>query len=124
MQISAEKFFGIAIACLILCLSACGESEPINAEKSLACGTDGTLVAEIYGGIRASLDWDAGMLECEGMPRPKGEGARLRFAGPADSADEKLKLVFILGLPDLIEGETASELPLQWRSGRKFGVPL
>ena len=115
------------MACLVLCLSACGEPEPITAEKSLACRTDGTLVAEIYGGIRASLDWDAGMLECEGMPRPKGEGARVRFAGPADSADGKLKLVFILGLPDLVEGETASELPtnvtlMAEGTGRIFGT--
>lgn len=77
---------------------------------SATCGADGHLVGEIYGGVRASIDWSGGTLECEGMPRPDGNGARLRFAGPAATAGENLRLAFILGLPDLVEGKTAREL--------------
>ena len=127
MQLSSEKCAGIALACLVLCVSACSEPEPGATTETLACGADGALVAEIYAGVRASIDWDAGMLECEGMPRPNGEGARLRFAGPAAATDGKLKLAFILGLPDLVEGETASELPtnvtlMEEGTGRFFGT--
>lgn len=112
------------MACLVLCVSACGDPEPIAAEQTPACGADGRLVAEIYGGVRASIDWDASMLECEGMPRPNGEGARLRFAGPADDGR---RLAFILGLPGLVEGETAGELPtnvtlMEEGTGRFFGT--
>jgi hypothetical protein len=127
LQLYSEKFAGISLGCLALCVSACSEPEPGATVETLACGADGALTAEIYGGVRASLDWDAGMLECEGMPRPDGDGARLRFAGPADPEDEKLRLVFILGLSDLVEGETASELPtnvtlMEEGTGRIFGT--
>jgi len=115
------------MVCLILCVSGCGEPEPIAAEQPLACGTDGALVAEIYGGVRASIDWDAGELECQGMPRPNGEGARLRFAGPVGTADGERRLAFILGLPDLHRGETGKELPtnvtlMEEGAGRFFGT--
>ncbi len=118
---------GTALACLALCVSACGDPEPVAAEQALACGTDGVLVAEIYGGVRVSIDWDAGVLECQGMPRPNGEGARLRFAGPVDTADGERRLAFILGLPDLHPGETGKELPtnvtlMEEGTGRFFGT--
>ena len=127
MQLYSEKFAGISLGCLILGVSACSKSEPGATLGTRACGADGALVAEIYGGVRASLDWDAGMLECEGMPRPNGEGARLRFAGPAGATDGEQKLAFILGLPDLVEGETANELPtnvtlMEEGTGRFFGT--
>ena len=42
------------------------------------------------------------------MPRPNGEGARLRFSGPAaDTA----QLTFIFGIPGLEAGMAGHELP-------------
>ena len=84
------------MACLALCVSACGDPEPIAAEQALACGTD-------------------------------GERARLRFAGPAGTADEERRLAFILGLPDLHRGETGKESPtnvtlMEEGTGRFFGT--
>jgi hypothetical protein len=111
LQIPAEKSSGIAIAWLVLCVSGCGDPEPVAAEPTTTCGTGDALVTEIYGGVRASIEWDAGVLECHGMPRPSGQGARLHLAGPATTADGKRRLAFILGLPDLRRGETAKELP-------------
>lgn len=124
MQLSAVKFAGTGLACLVLCMSACGDPHPLVAASPPACGNDGALAAEIYGGIRASIDWTTGTLACEGMPRPNGEGARLRFAG---SAGGEQQLAFILGLPDLIQGETAKEIPtnvtlMEEGTGRFFGT--
>ena len=124
MQLTAVKFAGTGLACLALCVSACSDPQPIAAVNSSTCGNDGALVAEIYGGIRASIDWDATTLACEGMPRPNGKGARLRFAG---AADRDRQIAFILGLPDLIEGETAKEIPtnvtlLEEGTGHFFGT--
>lgn len=115
------------MACLVLCVSGCGDTAPVALQAVPACGSDGALVTEIYGGVRASIDWNAGTLECEGMPRPNGEGARLRFAGPLAAADGQRQLAFILGLPDLVEGETAVELPtnvtlMEEGTGRFFGT--
>lgn len=93
-------------------LCACGREPTASALETPAqpgCGPDGSLVAELYGGLRASLAWDAGELECEGMPRPDGKGARLRFSGPA--GEDAARLALILGLPDLERGRTGSELP-------------
>lgn len=108
-------------------MSGCGDRTPAAGVGAPTCVTDGALVAEIYGGVRASIDWDGGTLECEGMVRPNGEGARLRFAGPATTADGDLKLAFILGLPDLRPGEIARELPtnvtlMEEGGGRFFGT--
>lgn len=97
-----------------LLATACGDepaARPHEMPEKTSCVPDGSLQAEIYGGLRASLSWDAAVLECEGMPRPDGEGARLRFAGPADAEDGPRRLAVILGLPDLERGRTGSELP-------------
>ena len=45
------------------------------------------------------------------MPRPNGEGARLRFAGEIGASPEQRQLAFIFGLPGLVEGQSARELP-------------
>jgi hypothetical protein len=106
-----EKSGCILLACVASSLIACGGPVPVAAEAPPSCGTDGALVGEIYGGVRASIEWYAAGLECEGMPRPGDRGARLRFAGEAGSAPDRQRLALILGLPDLVQGETASELP-------------
>lgn len=96
---------------LAVSLSACGEEPTAAASEApppSGCVTGGSLVAELYGGLRASLAWDAAVLECEGMPRPDGKGARLRFAGPGD---DDARLALILGLPELKRGQAARELP-------------
>lgn len=127
MQFFTRKCARVAAAGLVLCLFGCGEPVSVAVVEAPACGHDGALVAEIYGGVRASIDWDGGILECEGMPRPNGEGARLRFAGPAATKDGDLRLAFILGLPNLVEGETGKELPtnvtlMEEGGGRFFGT--
>jgi len=76
-----------------------------------ACGQDGLLSVELYGGIRAAVDWRASELSCTGMPRPDDEGARIRLSGPMGSGDDVRTLAFILGLPSLEVGRTGAELP-------------
>jgi len=127
LQKSAEKCSGIDIACLVLCVSGCGDPEPIAAEPTTACDIDGALVTENYGGVRASIEWDADVLECHGMSRPNGQGARLHLAGPVATADGERRLAFIFGHPDLSRGETAKELPtnvtlMEEGTGRFFGA--
>lgn len=95
----------------LLLAGACKSPEPVIAESPGQCTGDGRLTAELHGGLAASLDWQADVLECDGMPRPNGEGARLHFAGPAQEGSAKRSLAFILAMPDLQQGETAVELP-------------
>ncbi len=91
----------------VFSLVGCADRDAIDAADS---GGGGRFVSRIYGGIEANVDWGADTLECTGMPRPLGEGARLRFAGPVPHGESQKQLAFILGLPGLQKGETAREL--------------
>ncbi len=127
MHKSADNCAGILLACLVCWLPACGERAPAAPETAAACGAEGELVAEIYGSVRASIDWRGETLTCEGMPRPNGQGARLRFAGAAEVADGSRQLAFILALPDLRPAQTGSELAtkvtlVEEGAGRFFGT--
>lgn len=72
-----------------------------------ACASDGYFAAELFGGLQGRIRWAAPDLVCEGMPRPNGDGARLRFAGVAG---DSLQLAVIIALPDLQRGMTGREL--------------
>ncbi len=70
------------------------------------CGSDGFLATELFGALQVDLQWAAAELECEGMPRPDGDGARLRFAGELGGRP----LAFIIALPGLRRGIMSKEL--------------
>ena len=74
-----------------------------------SCGQAGYLRGQLYGAIRVSLDWDATDVSCEGMPRPNGKGARLRFAGSATGDTQQLAI--IVAIPDLERDTAGRELP-------------
>lgn len=123
----ANIFVRLLLTALASTISGCGEPPTQVAGTPPTCGAGGALFAEIYGGIRASIDWDASELDCEGMPRPNGDGARLRFSGQVGGAPDARRIAFILGLPDLVQGETGSELStnvtvIEEGSGRFFGT--
>jgi hypothetical protein len=116
-----------ALVASTIALLACTDTAPVASSPEPSCGPEGALNAEIYGGIRASINWGAAELDCQGMPRPAGAGARLRFAGATGDGPDARQLAFILALPDLEQGEIASELPtnvtvIEEGAGRFFGT--
>lgn len=91
-------------------LSAC-DRPPEASVAARHCVPGGELVVSVYGGLEGKIDWQGGELACEGMPRPHGKGARLRFEGPAARAGTDAdRLAFIIALPDLVRGQKATEL--------------
>jgi hypothetical protein len=91
-------------------LAACGDTPepaplPPPADSS-GCGEGGYLKTAFYGEISGPIDWPAAVLDCEGMPRPQGAGARLRFAGESGG----LSIAVIIAVPDLERGTLATEL--------------
>lgn len=82
-------------------------SAPAETELTYRCGKDGYLTTELFGGLSGQLQWSASELECEGMPRPNGDGARLRFAA---NVSDDVKIALILALPELRRGETGKQL--------------
>lgn len=115
LPVSVAYLSRILTPLLALCLLGACQPPPTAADVETApvtlCGDDGRLVTELFGALQVELDWHAGVLECEGMPRPEGRGARLRFAGPAMQGSAARSLAFILAMPDIKRGESDHELP-------------
>ena len=93
-----------AIGVLLAVITGCPAQQDVAAIKSvtdaetLSCGEQGYLSTDLYGAIATPIRWAATDLECAGMPRPGGEGARLRFAGR--SVDNR-SIAIIVAMPDL-----------------------
>jgi hypothetical protein len=100
-------FIGIAAA---FSLVACGDPPPEVRIIAGGCSTNGQFTGQLYGSLETSLAWSPDVLHCQGMPRPNGAGARLRFAGSARSEGKTVPIAFILGIPDLKRGGIAKEL--------------
>ncbi len=91
--------------------AACApEAPPAPVPVAARCTADGALVANVFGSLEGRLEWRGDELACEGMQRPHGQGARLRFAGPALDGSEAERLAFIIALPKLKRGRTGTEL--------------
>ena len=98
---------------MLLVVSACKQAEVASATApepakpaSAGCGSGGFLKASIYGAISASLDWAGQRLNCAGMPRPNGQGARLRFAGSVNDHP----IAIIIAMPGLTRASAGAEL--------------
>jgi hypothetical protein len=122
---------GLAVACLVAVpvFAACvPDPERGATEFATHCASDGALVANVYGSLEGKLEWRGEALECEGMPRPRGAGARLRFAGPALAGSAADRLAFIIAIPQLEKGRTGRELEagvtlIEENTGRFFSTP-
>jgi hypothetical protein len=108
-----------------LLVSACeSPAPPVTDAVSWTCDAEAQVRVELFGGIQETLDWQADTLTCAGMPRPEGRGARLRLSGPVGDRT----VAFILGVPDLRQGDTGKELPtnvtlIEEGTGRFFATP-
>lgn len=103
------------------------ENLPAVEQEPTACIPGGQLIVETFGAIQSPIEWRQPDVRCEGMKRPKGEGARLRFAGEYNAGDEVRPLAFILSIPDLQKGQTADELStrvtlIEEENGRFFST--
>jgi len=86
------------------------DDPPESALVPVDCVRGGHLAVETFGAIKTDIDWNEPDIQCEGMQRPQGKGARLRFSGEINSVDNDWPLAIILSIPDLERGATANEL--------------
>lgn len=111
-------------------LAGCKEAPPpVPAEApppvvESSCGGKGVVQGMLAGAINATLDWPDSALLCESMPRPDGEGVRIRLSG--DVAGERLAI--IVAVPELDAGDTGAEFDSNVTvsvegSGRFFSTP-
>lgn len=110
---------GAALLAALAAASCAKETVPLHGSaqaspnQCLAAG-DGRLQATLRGALVADLDWRDAQMQCDGGPRPDGEGLRVAIAGPlpatATSPARTLRFIFGIGLDDRAAGE-AQVLP-------------
>jgi len=66
----------------------------------------GYLRARMRGALNLDLNWNNADMQCEGGPRPSGNGLRVSIGGPTGGDEHRLRLVF--GIAGVREG-TAGE---------------
>ncbi|MEJ0086586.1 MAG: hypothetical protein WDO72_12940 [Pseudomonadota bacterium] len=58
---------------------------------------DGYLRARMRGALTLDLDWQNAQMQCEGGPRPSGNGVRVSIAGPDRGDGRRIRMVFGIG---------------------------
>jgi hypothetical protein len=121
----ARRWLSAGVA--VMTVAACSDRVQPPPTTLHACAPDARLSTTLHGAIAADIDWGPAVLACEGMPRPDAKGARLRLSAPLSDAENAKTVAFILGIPALRRGETATELPtnvtlIEEGSGRFYGT--
>jgi hypothetical protein len=70
-----------------------------NATTRTGCfiAGDGYLRARMRGAVSLDLDWKDAQMQCEGGPRPSGNGVRVSIGGPLRAEGRRIRLVFGIG---------------------------
>lgn len=69
---------------------------------------DGYLRARLRGTLELDLDWKDAQMQCEGGPRPSGNGVRVSIGGPIRGEDRRIRFVF--GVGGISEGRGGENL--------------
>ena len=69
---------------------------------------DGYLRARLRGALDLDLDWKDAQMQCEGGPRPSGNGVRVSIGGPLRGEGRRIRMVF--GIGGITEGRGGETL--------------
>jgi hypothetical protein len=69
---------------------------------------DGYLRARMRGTLDLDLDWKDAQMQCEGGPRPSGNGVRVSIGGPLRGEGRRIRMVF--GVGGVTEGRGGESL--------------
>lgn len=100
-------------ACVAACaaiLSASAVSAPTVSPPAAATGCfaagNGYLRARLRGALNLDLDWKDADMQCEGGPRPSGNGLRVSIGGPLRGDGRRIRMVFgVAGVGEGAGGE-------------------
>jgi len=81
---------------------------PAPAEAGCFSAGGGYLRARLRGALDLDLDWKNAEMQCEGGPRPSGNGVRVSIGGPARGEGRRIRLVF--GIAGVSEGRGGEAL--------------
>jgi len=82
-------------------------ADPVAKTGCFATG-DGYLRARLRGAVELDLDWKDAQMQCEGGPRPSGNGVRVSIGGPERGDGRRIRLVF--GIAGISEGRGGQNL--------------
>jgi hypothetical protein len=87
-----------------------GGTSPSPTTRTTGClaAGDGYLRARVRGALDLDLDWKDAQMQCEGAPRPSGNGVRVSIGGPLRGEGRRIRLVF--GIAGLGEGASGAML--------------
>ena len=97
-----------AFAALVLALGANSSASPTTPTAGCLAAGDGFLRARLRGALELDLDWKNGEMQCEGAPRPSGNGVRVSIGGPARGDGRRIRIVF--GIAGVVEGGSGAVL--------------
>jgi hypothetical protein len=80
-----------------------------DAKSGCFVSGDGYLRARLRGALDLDLDWKDAQMQCEGGPRPSGNGVRVSIGGPARGEGRRIRIVF--GIAGITEGNGGQTLP-------------
>ncbi len=98
------------------CVAACAafllagiparSADPPTSQPGCLAAGNGYLRARVRGALNLDLDWKNAEMQCEGGPRPSGNGLRVSIGGPLRSDGRRIRMVFgIAGLGEGAGGE-------------------
>jgi hypothetical protein len=79
-----------------------------SAQAGCLLAGDGYLRARVRGALDLDLDWKDAQMQCDGAPRPSGNGVRVSIGGPLRGEGRRIRLVF--GIAGVGEGESGQAL--------------
>jgi len=82
---------------------------PAKSLDAMGCfvSGDGYLRARIRGAMSLDLDWKDAQMQCDGGPRPSGNGMRVNIGGPLHGDGHRIRFVFgIAGVNEGHDGES------------------
>ncbi|HEY8539286.1 MAG TPA: hypothetical protein VIL28_10510 [Steroidobacteraceae bacterium] len=103
---------GLASLCKVHAQEVSSGSTPDDSASEVArClpAGDGYFRARLDGVLKTELDWGNEGTECTGGVRPTDGGIRMRFTSRLDSGE---KLVIVVGIARLREGQNAKAVPV------------
>jgi hypothetical protein len=90
--------------------SATPPTKPADTTAPSGCfaAGDGYLRARVRGALALDLDWKDAQMQCEGGPRPSGNGVRVSIGGPLRGDGRRIRMVF--GIAGVGEGAGGAAL--------------
>jgi hypothetical protein len=81
-------------------------ASPPAAQTGCFAAGNGYLRARLRGALALDLDWKDAQMQCEGGPRPSGNGLRVSIGGPLRGDGRRIRMVFgIAGIGEGANGE-------------------